>query len=154
MEQSGTKSFILGILFMVLLFFFSFTNAHAQWAYTYGGSNGDFVTSIQQTTDEGYVVAGYTESFGAGNHDAWVMKLDASGNIAWQKTYGGSDFDYARNVQQTTDSGYIVAGGTGSFGAGSDDVWIIKLDAGGTIVWQKTYGGSGSDGPNAIIQTR
>jgi hypothetical protein len=153
MEQSGTKPFIIGILFMVLLFFFSFTNAHAQWAYTYGGSNGDFGTSIQQTTDEGYVVAGYTESFGAGDHDAWVMKLDASGNIAWQKTYGGSDFDYAISVQQTTDSGYIVAGGTESFGAGSDDVWIIKLDAGGTIVWQKTYGGSGSDIPNAIIQT-
>ena len=69
MKQSGTKSFILGNLFVALLFLLSFTNAHAQWAYTYGGAAYDSATSIQQTGDGGYIVGGYTESFGGGNRD-------------------------------------------------------------------------------------
>ena len=153
MKRSGTKSLILGNLHLVILFCLWVSPVQAQWAYTYGGSNGDFVTSMQQTADEGYIVAGYTESFGAGDHDAWVIKLDANGNVTWQKTYGGNEFDYAMSVQQTADGDYIVAGGTASYGAGSYDVWITKLDTSGAIVWQKTYGGSGSDNPYAIIQT-
>ncbi len=76
------------------------------------GEDGDQAYSIQQTSDGGYIVAGYTESFGAGDCDAWVIKLDANGNVQWQKTYGGRSDDEAYSIQQTSDGGYIVAGDT------------------------------------------
>jgi len=128
-------------------------NGNKVWEKTYGGSSYDWTFSIQQTTDGGYVVAGGTYSFGAGYSDVYIIKLDANGNKVWEKTYGGSSFDVAFSIQQTTDVGYIVAGGTESFGAGSYDVYIIKLDAGGNKVWEKTYGGSGFDVAFSIQQT-
>ncbi|MGC8931577.1 MAG: hypothetical protein ACP5K6_08610, partial [Dictyoglomus sp.] len=91
----------------------------------------DEAYSIQQTTDGGYIVAGYTESFGAGNGDFYIIKLDSNGDKVWEKTYGGSSYDRAYSIQQTTDGGYIVAGGTSSFGAGSADFYIIKTDSEG-----------------------
>jgi uncharacterized delta-60 repeat protein len=115
------------------------------WAKTYGGGYGDWAFSIQQTSDGGYIVAGYTYSFGAGNSDFWVLKLNASGDVVWQKTYGGGGNDGAYSIQQTSDGGYIVAGYTSSFGAGGSDFWVLKLDAGGDVVWQKTYGGGYGD---------
>jgi len=91
-------------------------------------------TSIQQTDDGGYIVAGWTDSFGAGLDDFWVLKLDENGNVEWQKTYGGSDADRAESIQQTDDGGYIVAGSTESFGAGYSDIWILKIDSEGNIL--------------------
>ena len=88
--------------------------------------------SIQQTSDGGYIVAGYTDSFGAGGRDVYVLKLDADGNKVWEKTFGGSYYDYAHSIQQTSDGGYIVAGYTESFGAGGRDVYVLKLDVYGT----------------------
>ena len=124
------------------------------WAKTYGGSGGDdYATSIQQTSDGGYIVAGYTMSFGAGNHDLWVLKLNADGSIAWQKTYGGSGDERADSIQQTSDGGYIVAGYTMSFGAGYADLWVLKLNADGTVAWQNTYGGQYDDEAYSIQQT-
>jgi predicted secreted protein len=128
-------------------------NGEMLWQKTYGGDGDDITASIQQTADGGYVTAGYTTSFGAGDFDAWVLKLDASGEIQWQKTYGGSSNDFARSIQQTADGGYIVAGFTYSFGAGEDDVWVLKLDASGEIQWQKTYGGSNGEEAYSIQQT-
>ncbi len=75
--------------------------------------------------------------------DIWVLKLNTDGSVAWQKTYGGSGDDEAYSIQQTSDGGYIVAGDTDSFGAGTADVWVLKLDSDGTVAWQKTYGGTG-----------
>ena len=89
MKQSGTKSFILGNLFVVLLFVLSFTNAHAQWAYTYGGAGDDYAYAVQQTSDGGYVVAGATYSFGAGSNDAWIMKLDENGGVELAESIRG-----------------------------------------------------------------
>ncbi len=125
------------------------------WAKTYGGSSGDdWAYSIQQTSDGGYIVAGYTDSFGEGFYDLFVIKLDASGAVSWKKTYGGSSYDRAFSIQQTSDGGYIVAGYTNSFGAGNNDILIIKLDADGTVSWAKTYGGSsGDDWAYSIQQT-
>jgi hypothetical protein len=122
------------------------------WQKTYGGSLFNVARSIQQTSDNGYIVAGMTESFGAGSGDAWVLKLDTNGNVQWQKTYGGSNFDGAA-IQQTSDGGYIMVGRTDSFGAGSDDVWVLKLNTNGNVQWQKTYGGSGSEITPSIRQT-
>jgi uncharacterized delta-60 repeat protein len=124
-----------------------------QWQKTYGGTDWDGARSIQQTSDDGYVVAGRTESFGAGDSDFWVLKLDSDGNIQWQKTYGGADWDEARSIQQTSDGGYVVAGWTDSFGAGDRDFWVLRLDGDGDIQWQKTYGGTDGDWPRSIQQT-
>ena len=126
---------------------------HVSWQKTYGGSADDYAYSIQQTKDGGYIVAGSTYCFGAGSQDFWVLKLDQSGNVSWQKTYGEHSNDYANSIQQTKDGGYIVAGSTGSFGAGGWDMWILKLDQTGAVSWQKTYGGSGYDYATSIQQT-
>ena len=103
-----------------------------QWAKTYGGTREDWAYSVQQTSDGGYIVAGETNSFGAG-WDVFLIKTDAYGNVIWAKTYGGTNYDIASSVQQTSDGGYIVAGYTGSFGAGYSDVFLIKTDANGNI---------------------
>jgi len=103
------------------------------FAKTFGGSFEDWAYSVQQTSDGGYIVAGYTRSFGAGSYDAFLLKTDASGNLQWAKTFGGSSDDGAFSVQQTSDGGYIVAGWTESFGAGIYDVFLLKTDANGNI---------------------
>jgi uncharacterized delta-60 repeat protein len=123
------------------------------WAKTFGGSNDDFAYSVQQTTDGGYIVAGKTDSFRAGGWDYWVLKLNSTGGVTWQKTYGGTGDDEAYSVQQTSDGGYIVAGWTTSFGAGASDAWILKLNSTGDVTWQKTYGGTGNDYAYSIQQT-
>jgi hypothetical protein len=116
------------------------TNGDVQWAKTYGGPGADYALSVQQTSDGGYIVAGGTLSFGAGGNDIFLIKTDAKGNIQWAKIYGGTDYDYAYSVQQTSDGGYIVAGYTASFGAGDWNIFLIKTDAKGNIQWAKTYG--------------
>ena len=120
---------------------------------TYGGTYRDAANSIQQTSDGGYIVAGETSSSGANIPDFLILKLDSSGIVQWQKTYGESGYDIARSIQQTLDGGYIVAGETSSSGAGNADFWILKLNANGDIVWQKTYGGSNDDIARSIQQT-
>ncbi len=123
------------------------------WEKTYGGASGDSANAIEQTEDGGYVVSGHTYSYGAGNNDIWVLKLDANGSILWQKTYGGSGYDNSSSIQQTADGGYIVAGDTNSFGAVSKDFWVLKLDAGGDILWEKAYGNDSSNLAYCIRQT-
>jgi|GEM_PF-2004183 len=123
------------------------------WERTYGGSGDDVACNLIQTTDGGYAVAGGTESKGAGGKDAWILKLDKEGNKVWDKTYGGSGDDAANSLIQTADGGYVVAGRTESKGAGGTDFWVIKLDDQGNQIWDKTYGGSGDDAANSLIQT-
>ncbi|NIO09812.1 MAG: hypothetical protein GTO40_18125, partial [Deltaproteobacteria bacterium] len=125
-----------------------------QWEKTYGGDYGDYAQSVSPTSDGGYVVAGHTESFGAGGYDFWVLKLDGDGTVQWQKTYGGQSSEEALSIRPTLDGGYIVAGHTGSFGiSGSQDAWVLKLDADGVIQWQKSYSSIGPDAAHSIHQT-
>jgi len=123
------------------------------WAGSSGGDFSDIAYSIHETIDGGFIVAGYTDSFGAGDYDCWVLKLDANGSSVWQKTYGGSDYDAAFSIQKTSDSGFIVVGTTYSFGSGESDCWVLKLDSTGSVVWQKAYGGNGWDGANSVQET-
>ncbi len=134
-----------------------------EWAKSLGGSSTDIAKSIIQTNDGGYIVAGYTgSSFGGENHggyDALVIKLSAAGDLEWRHLFGGTDLDYANRVKQTADGGYVIAGSTSSndgditFNHGSSDYWVIKLNADGSMQWQKTLGGFGGDNAYDIQQT-
>jgi hypothetical protein len=124
-----------------------------QWAKAYGGASYDYAYSVQQTSDGGYIVAGATDSFGEGWYDIFLIKTDAYGNLQWAKAYGGASYDYAYSVQQTSDGGYILMGGTWSFGAGSFDIFLIKTDENGNIQWAKTYGGTREDYGFSFQQT-
>ena len=124
-----------------------------QWDRTFGGSSGDYGYSVRQTTDGGYIITGFTLSYGAGGRDVWLIKTDASGNLQWDKPLGGYDLDEGRSVQQTSDGGYVIIGFTDSYGAGDEDVWLIKTDASGDYEWTRLYGGHGSDIGISVQQT-
>ena len=135
------------------------------WQKSLGGNGYDNSRCIQQTTDGGYIVAGYSNSLNGdltinhGNNDYWIVKLDATGTLLWQKSFGGSGDDRAYYIQQTSDGGYIVAGSNDSTNGdvtgnhGGSDAWIIKLDATGTLMWQKSFGNTGVDAARCILQT-
>jgi hypothetical protein len=110
--------------------------------------------SLIQTSDGGYAIAGFTSSFGAGEWDVYVVKLDANGNLQWTKTIGGP-YLRGHSLIQTSDGGYAIAGATKSFGAGKLDVYVVKLDANGNLQWTKTIGGPASEIGNfhSLIQT-
>ncbi|MFH1863090.1 MAG: choice-of-anchor D domain-containing protein [bacterium] len=124
-----------------------------QWSQTYGGSGDEWAHCVEQTPDSGYIIAGWTNSYGAGNRDFWLIKTNANGDSLWKRTFGGINLDYGMSVQPTTDGGYIATGYTWSFGAGSADVWLIKVSAAGDSLWSKTFGGSQYDAGRCVQQT-
>ena len=113
-----------------------------EWAKAYGGSEAEDARFIMQTPDDGFVVAGWTVSFGAGEADAWVLKLDSDGGVQWQSAFGGPGIDRVFSVSRASDGGYVVAGRTESFGSGGADVMVLGLDSDGALQWQKTFGSS------------
>lgn len=136
-----------------------------QWQKFYGGTMADVPLAMDVTPDGGYVIAGTTYSNdgnATGNHgggDYWVIKIDSGGTLQWQKTLGGSAYDFAHAVVATRDSSYLVAGyarssnGDVALNNGQEDLWILKLDRNGSLLWQKSYGGTGGDGATAARQT-
>ena len=123
------------------------------WDKTFGGSENDEAYSIFQTNDGGYAIAGFTVLEDTGDRDIWVIKLDKEGNKVWDRTFGGTSEDWANSIIQNKNGNYVVAGWTKSMGAGKTDVWIVKLDKRGNLVWDKTFGGSENDEAHSIIQT-
>jgi len=128
-------------------------HGNLQWTKTIGGENNDSGLSLIQTSDGGYAITGVTTSFGAGKADVYVVKLDANGNLQWTKTIGGENEEGGFSLIQTSDGGYAIAGKTNSFGAGKDDVYVVKLDANGNLQWTKTIGGENEEGGFSLIQT-
>jgi hypothetical protein len=136
-----------------------------EWQKCLGGTDYDGASSIQQTSDGGFIVTGGKVSndgdvlVNHGDYDAWVVKLNSSGDIEWQKCLGGTNVDQAFSIQQTSDGGFIVAGGTWSNDGdmsgnhGGSDYWVVKLNSSGDIEWQKCLGGTDYDGASSIQQT-
>lgn len=143
------KLFLASILFFVLVTLPLIGSVGASlelWSRTYGRAGGEVAYSLVVTSDGGYAIAGYTESFGAGDADFWLIKTDAYGNVEWNQTYGGSQYEYARSLVETSDGGFAVAGGMGDF-------WLVKTDNQGNMEWSRTYGGKDIDRAHSLIQT-
>jgi len=131
-------------------------NGTEEWSQTFGGVSYDFGSSIQQTTDGGYIITGYTESFGNGGSDVYLIKTNGNGTEQWSQTFGGASFDWGTSVQQTTDGGYIITGyreSLGTQGATGYDVYLIKTNGNGTEQWSQTFGGVWPDGGYSVQQT-
>ncbi|MBU0507227.1 T9SS type A sorting domain-containing protein [bacterium] len=121
------------------------------WSRTFGGSNIDYCYSVKQTTDGGFVLAGYTSSFGALNHDFWLVKTDANGDSLWSRTFGGPDQEDGRAVVQTSDGGYLITGWGQLLTPGNTNFIAIRTDANGDSLWGRVYGGELSDFCNTVI---
>ena len=119
----------------------------------FGGSGDDIGESVLQTNDGGYIVTGYTESFGNGSNDIWLIKTDSDCNQEWSRTFGGSNNDFGKSVRQTNDGGYIVTGWTNSSGNGNYDSWLIKTNSNGNEEWSQTFGGTDIDVGESVLQT-
>lgn len=131
------------------------TNADGdlQWSNTYGGPYHQIAFEAQATSDGGYIIAGYTQLQGFFNSEVWLVKIFNNGDLDWTQTYGGSLDDLAYSISETADAGFIVSGYTMSFGAGSQDVWLIKTDMHGDTIWTKTFGGFSNEAGNSVIET-
>ena len=123
-----------------------------QWNQTFGGEEIDMVNSLVSTIDNGFMVVGSTQSYGAGSLDAWVLKLNSTGDLQWNKTFGGTDLDWAEDIIRDGADGFMVVGSTRTYGSGSDDVWALKLNSTGDLQWNKTFGRNGYDQAYSVIQ--
>ena len=121
------------------------SDGNKEWHSIYGGVASDAAFSVRQTADDGYVALGYTDSYGAGLHDLWLIKTDSYGAEEWNQTYGTSAWELGYSIEQTEDDGYIIVGTTESYGFGGQDAWLIKTDSYGNEEWNHTYGGVNND---------
>jgi len=124
-----------------------------EWDSIFGGLDSDAAFSVLQTSDQGYIALGYADSYGAGNHDIWLIKTDTFGNEEWNKTFGDIEWDSGYSVQQTEDDDFIIIGTTKSYGSGGQDAWLIKTDMYGNEEWNKTYGGTNNDWGSSVVMT-
>ena len=144
------RRIIVGMLISLCTYVFAHSDT---WTRTYGGIGFDFGREVQETEDGGFIIVGWTNSFGAGDYDVYLIRTDANGDTLWTKTYGGTDYDWGYSIQQMEDGGFIIVGGTNSFGAGDYDVYLIRTDANGDTLWTKTYGGADREWGYSIQQT-
>ena len=157
------------IFYFVVLFFLCFVNIKAQeahpeklWDKAFGGSGDDWLYSIAPSPDGGYLLGGYSLSgfvvgdkseASRGVRDYWVVKIDAAGNKLWDKTFGGSGDDWLYSIVPSPDGGYLlggysesgISGDKSEASRGFDDYWVVKIDAAGNKLWDKTFGGTGDD---------
>ena len=124
------------------------------WSRRFGGDKFDRGYSIEPVKSGGFIAAGLTYSFGAGNDDAYIIRLNDDGQKIWEKYYGKAGHDRAYDAVETADNGFLAAGTTDSIGAGGYDAYFIKMDSDGNIKWQKTYGGAHDDTAHAVAATK
>ncbi len=144
------------LLFLGIFAFSSHTFGQlgsVEWQHTYGGAKDDVATSIMQLPDGGFLVIGTTESKGAGKKDYYLIKLNATGKVIWEKTLGGSKNDIPASIMLTDDGNYLLSGSTSSKGKGGYDYWLMKIAKNGKPIWDKTYGGTKSDELKMLIKT-
>lgn len=133
-----------------------------EWRSYFGGTNNDRAYAVVETFDRGYILTGFSESDDfdisetRGSYDFWVVKINQQGELVWEKTFGGSGIDIAYDISKTMDGSYVIVGNTNSsdkdisVNYGINDVWLIKIDENGTMLWEKTFGGSEYDGARSV----
>lgn len=129
-------------------------NGVKEWSSRYGTPGIDWGYAIRQTFDNGYIVTGYTNQNAVTGYDIYLLKIDSSGNVEWTKTIGGPDWDFAYGIEVTPDSGFIICGKSYSYSNGGSDVYIVKTNSSGDVLWQKNYGGTNAESANGIIRDR
>jgi len=132
-------------------------NGNCTWSQLFGGSGEDAGYFVQQTRDGGFIAVGSSESFGMGSELLWLVKTDGNGSLLWDRTYGGfvsSSGDGGWSVDETDDGGYVIAGYTQSLGSGRKDMWLLRTDSLGNLLWQKTFGGQEDDVGMSVLESR
>ncbi len=125
-------------------------NGWVMWTQHFGGINNDIGKALVRTADSGFVIAGYTNSYGKGGYDGWLLKINKSGDTVWTKTYGGTDWDIFNALQITSDGGFVMSGFSYTNSKGGKDIWILKTDSLGNIQWEKKLGGTNEDESVAV----
>ncbi|MFX0087079.1 MAG: hypothetical protein ACFFAU_15580 [Candidatus Hodarchaeota archaeon] len=129
-------------------------NGNHEWNRTIGGNKtAEQALSIIQTVDEGYVLSGYSFSYGTGSQDFWLVKVNSTGYHEWNRTFGGNGDEVAWSIVHTTDGGFVLTGGTQSYGAGESDIWLLKVNSSGHHEWNHTFGGIRDDNSYSLVQT-
>jgi putative intracellular protease/amidase len=121
-------------------------NGNEMWSRSYGGPSWDVGTAICEAEDGGYIICGFTHSFGAGEEDVYLIKTDTNGNELWSKTYGGDRYELANSIYKTSEGGFVIGSTTGTFGGKNSDLYLIKTNAKGKKIWSKSFGNKGRRG--------
>lgn len=124
-----------------------------KWQKTIGGFASEVGTSVVELNDSSLVVLGYTNSYGSGGYDAFIFRCDKQGELIWQKTFGGTDWDFGNSINKTLDGNLIICGSTFSYGRGDRDGFILKMDYNGNFLWNKVFGGGKEDNFKEVIPT-
>ncbi len=139
-------------LFLILIVSNGWTQ-QIRWSSVTGGNYNDESYASVQTSDNGYAVLGSTYSFGSGDYDFFFIRLNENGDTLWTKTFGGQYADYGRSLINTPDKGFLLVGTSKSGGFGMGDIYVIKIDSLGELIWEKSYGGAEADEGNSVIMT-
>lgn len=123
-----------------------------QWSQTYGGTDSEWSKSVLEVSGGGFAITGHTESFGAGSFDVWVLWTSADGNLLWNSTYGGLLGDLGYSMVEVSTGGFAITGNTENFGASLSDLWLLRIDTAGNILWNRTYGGSSLEAGLSVIE--
>jgi hypothetical protein len=129
------------------------SSGNVEWDCSFGETDSnEEIYSLVETSDKGFALAGFTDSFGAGGNDFWLVKVDRTGDVEWNRTYGGVSYDDGYSLVETSNGGFALAGSTLSFGEGDADFWLVKTDADGNVLWNQTYGGENYDIAYSLVQ--
>lgn len=129
-------------------------NGDVTWSETYGGNDWDFGYSIIKTSDGNYVIAGETYSYGNGNNDAFLLKINPNGDSLWMQYYGGSENEVAKEVIEMSDGKFVFIGSTNTPPVSVNDIWMVKTDSAGTVLWEKKFGTTKADEGHSLVRSR